>query len=279
MSKKKANRKKSDRSERAPSDRKPKLKRAEYEAEMAQLHAELVEVQYSVKHAGMRIVVLFEGRDAAGKGGVLKRIVERVSPRTFRLVALPAPTERERSQIYIQRYVEHFPAAGEIVLFDRSWYNRAGVERVMGFSSDEDYDRFLQVCPAWERDVINSGIMLIKYWFDVSKEEQTRRFTQRISDPRKTWKLSPMDLESHRRWYDYSRARDAMFAATDTDVSPWYVVQADDKRRAGLYCIAHLLSLIPQEKLNRKKVVLPNRQKPRGYEQPKYDYRFIPEKY
>jgi len=210
---------------------------------------------------------------------VLKRIVERVSPRTFRLVALPAPTERERSQIYIQRYVEHFPAAGEIVLFDRSWYNRAGVERVMGFSSDEDYDRFLQVCPAWERDVINSGIMLIKYWFDVSKEEQTRRFTQRISDPRKTWKLSPMDLESHRRWYDYSRARDAMFAATDTDVSPWYVVQADDKRRAGLYCIAHLLSLIPQEKLNRKKVVLPNRQKPRGYEQPKYEYRLIPEKY
>jgi len=210
---------------------------------------------------------------------VLKRIVERVSPHTFRLVALPAPTERERSQIYIQRYVEHFPAAGEIVLFDRSWYNRAGVERVMGFSSDEDYDRFLQVCPAWERDVINSGIMLIKYWFDVSKEEQTRRFTQRISDPRKTWKLSPMDLESHRRWYDYSRARDAMFAATDTDVSPWYVVQADDKRRARLNCIAHLLSLIPHEKLDRKKVVLPDRQKPRGYEQPKYDYRFIPEKY
>ena len=272
MSKERAKRKKPDRS-------KPKLKRAEYEAEMAKLHAELVEVQYSVKHAGMRIVVLFEGRDAAGKGGVLKRIVERVSPRTFRLVALPAPTERERSQIYIQRYVEHFPAAGEIVLFDRSWYNRAGVERVMGFCSDEDYDRFLQVCPAWERDVINSGIMLIKYWFDVSKEEQTRRFTQRISDPRKTWKLSPMDLESHRRWYDYSRARDAMFAATDTDVSPWYVVQADDKRRAGLYCIAHLLSLIPQEKLNRKKVVLPNRQKPRGYEQPKYEYRLIPEKY
>jgi len=279
MGKKRAKREKSDRGESVPSNDKPKLKRAEYEAEMAKLHAELVEVQYWVKHAGARIVVLFEGRDAAGKGGVLKRIVERVSPRTFRLVALPTPTERERSQIYLQRYIEHFPAAGEIVLFDRSWYNRAGVERVMGFCTDEEYERFLRICPAWERDIINSGITIIKYWFEVSREEQTRRFTRRITDPRRIWKLSPMDLESHRRWYDYSRARDAMLAATDADLSPWYVVNADDKRRARLNCISHLLSLIPHKKIDRKKPVLPSRQKPRGYEEPKYDYRFVPDKY
>ena len=279
MSKEKAEHKKRDRSEGVPSSGKPKLKRAEYEAEMAKLHAELVEVQYWVKHSGARIIVLFEGRDAAGKGGVIKRITERVSPRTFRLVALPAPTERERTQIYFQRYIEHFPAAGEIVLFDRSWYNRAGVERVMGFCTDEQYERFLRLCPAWERDIIDSGITIIKYWFEVGKEEQTRRFTQRISDPRKTWKLSPMDLESHRRWYDYSRARDAMLAATDTDVSPWHVVTADDKRRARLNCISHLLSLVPHEKIDRKKIVLPHREKPYGYEEPKYDYRFIPAKY
>jgi polyphosphate kinase 2 len=237
--------KKSDRNSRLLSISKPKIKRTDYEARMAQLHAELVEVQFWVKQEGARIIIIFEGRDAAGKGGVIKRITERVSPRVFRLVALPAPSERQRSQIYFQRYIEHFPAAGEIVIFDRSWYNRAGVERVMGFCTDEEYDRFLQLCPAWEREIINSGITIIKYWLEVSKDEQTRRFSKRISDSRKIWKLSPMDLESHRRWYDYSRARDAMLAATDTDVSPWYIVNADDKRRARLNCISHLLSLIP----------------------------------
>ncbi len=262
-----------------PNGGKPKLKPVEYEAEMAKLHAELVAVQYWAKHTGARIIVIFEGRDAAGKGGVIKRITERVSPRTFRLVALPAPTEREQSQIYFQRYIEHFPAAGEIVIFDRSWYNRAGVERVMGYCTDEQYERFLRLCPAWERDIIESGITIIKYWFEVSKEEQTRRFNKRISDPRKTWKLSPMDLESHRRWYDYSRARDAMFAATDTEISPWHVVEADDKRRARLNCISHLLSLIPHKRVPRKKVTLPPRQKSKGYKEPEYRYKFIPQKY
>ena len=195
---------------------KPKLPRKKYEVQIANLHAELVKLQFWVKRTGAKIVVLFEGRDAAGKGGVIKRITERVSPRVFRVVALPAPSERERSQIYFQRYFEHLPAGGEIVIFDRSWYNRAGVERVMGFCTDEEYERFLKVCPAWEKDIIDAGVTLIKYWFEVSKDEQTRRFTQRINDPRKIWKLSTMDLESHRRWYDYSRARDAMFAATDT---------------------------------------------------------------
>jgi polyphosphate kinase 2 len=261
------------------SDPKPKLKRKEYEEQIAKFHAELVKLQFWVKHAGARIIVLFEGRDAAGKGGVIKRITERVSPRVFRVVALPAPSERERSQIYFQRYFEHFPAAGEIVLFDRSWYNRAGVERVMGFCTDEQYDRFLKVCPAWEKDIINAGVMLIKYWFEVSLEEQTRRFSERMNDPRKTWKLSPMDLESHRRWYDYSRARDAMFAATDIKESPWHVVKTDDKRRARLNCIAHFLSLIPYEEIGLAKADLPPRQKAKGYKEPDYPYQFVPEKY
>ena len=256
-----------------------KLKRKEYEELIAELHIELVKLQFWAKHAGARIVVIFEGRDAAGKGGVIKRITERVSPRVFRVVALPAPSERERSQIYFQRYFEHFPAAGEIVIFDRSWYNRAGVERVMGFCTDEEYERFLRICPAWERDIIDSGITLIKYWFEVSKEEQTRRFSERISDARKIWKLSPMDLESHRRWYDYSRARDAMFAATDTKESPWYVVDANDKRRARLNCISHFLSLIPYEKIDLPKVELPSRQKAKGYQEPEYGYNLVPEKY
>jgi len=258
---------------------KPKLKRKEYEEEIAKLHIELVKLQFWVKHTGARIVVLFEGRDAAGKGGVIKRITERVSPRVFRVVALPAPSERERSQIYFQRYFEHFPAGGEIVIFDRSWYNRAGVERVMGFCTDEQYDRFLQVCPAWEKDIISAGVSLIKYWFEVSKEEQTRRFSERINDLRKIWKLSPMDLESHRRWYDYSQARDAMFAATDTKESPWYVVNADDKRRARLNCIAHFLGLIPYEEILPAKADLPPRQKAKRYEEPAYPYHFVPEKY
>jgi polyphosphate kinase len=261
------------------SDPKLKLKRKEYEEQLAKLHAELVKLQFWVKHTGARIVVIFEGKDAAGKGGVIKRITERVSPRVFRVVALPAPSERERSQIYFQRYFEHLPAAGEIVIFDRSWYNRAGVERVMGFCTDEQYDRFLKVCPAWEKDIINDGVTLIKYWFDISQEEQTRRFSERINDPRKIWKLSPMDLESHRRWYDYARARNAMFAATDTPESPWYVVKADDKRRARLNCIAHFLGLIPYEEILPAKADLPPRQKAKGYEEPDYPYRFVPEKY
>jgi polyphosphate kinase 2 len=261
------------------SDAKPKLKRKEYEEQIGQLHTELVKLQFWVKRTGKRIIVLFEGRDAAGKGGVIKRITERVSPRVFRVVALPAPSERERSQIYFQRYFEHFPAGGEIVLFDRSWYNRAGVERVMGFCSDEQYDRFLKICPAWENDIINAGVTLIKYWFEVSKDEQTRRFAERINDQRKIWKLSPMDLESHRRWYDYSRARDAMLAATDTKESPWHVVKADDKRRARLNCIAHFLGLIPYEEVPLVKADLPPRQKAKGYQEPDYPYRFVPEKY
>jgi polyphosphate kinase 2 len=256
-----------------------KLKRKEYEEQIAGLHAELVKLQFWVKHAGARIIVLFEGRDAAGKGGVIKRITERVSPRVFRVVALPAPSERERSQIYFQRYFEHFPAGGEIVLFDRSWYNRAGVERVMGFCTDEEYDRFLKQTPAWERDIIDAGVTLIKYWFEVSQDEQTRRFSERMNDPRKIWKLSPMDLESHRRWYDYSRARDAMFAATDTSESPWYIVKADEKRRARLNCIAHFLSKIPYKEIPQEKVALPPRQKAKGYQEPKHPFRFVPEKY
>jgi polyphosphate kinase 2 len=265
--------------QREESDGKPKLKRKEYEEQIAWFHAELVKVQFWVKHTGARIIVLFEGRDAAGKGGVIKRITERVSPRVFRVVALPAPSERERSQIYFQRYFEHFPAAGEIVIFDRSWYNRAGVERVMGFCTDEEYDRFLKQTPAWERDIIDAGLTLIKYWFEVSQDEQTRRFSERMNDPRKIWKLSPMDLESHRRWYDYSRARDAMFAATDTPESPWYVVKADDKRRARLNCIAHFLSSILYKEIPREKVALPSRQKAKGYEEPNHPLRFVPEKY
>jgi polyphosphate kinase 2 len=265
------------RKEKSPA--KAKLQRKEYEEQLAKLHAELVQLQLWVKRTGARIIVVFEGRDAAGKGGVIQRLTERVSPRVFRVVALPAPSERERSQIYFQRYFEHFPAGGEIVIFDRSWYNRAGVERVMGFCTDEEYDRFLKLCPAWEKDIIDAGVTLIKYWFEVSKEEQTRRFLARIGDPRKIWKLSTMDLESHRRWYDYSRARDAMFAATDTKESPWYVVMADDKQRARLNCIAHFLGLIPYKETKREKIHLPARQRANGYKEPDYPYRFIAEKY
>ena len=256
-----------------------KLKRKEYEKEMAKLHVELVKLQFWVKRKGAKIIVLFEGRDAAGKGGAIKAMTERVSPRVFRVVALPAPSERQRSQVYFQRYFEHFPSGGEIVIFDRSWYNRAGVERVMGFCTDEEYDRFLRLCPAWEKDIIDAGVTLIKYWFEVSKEEQTRRFSQRINDPRKIWKLSGMDLESHNRWYDYSRARDAMFAATDTKESPWHVVKADNKRRARLNCIKHFLSLIPYKKPKLAKIKLPPRQKSKGYKEPDYPYRFVAEKH
>ncbi|SRR5579885_991241 len=256
----------------------PKLSRNEFEKQLARLQAELVKVQLWVKHAGLKVVVIFEGRDAAGKGGVIKRITERVSPRVFRVVALPAPTEREKSQMYVQRYLPHLPAAGEIVLFDRSWYNRAGVERVMGFCSQEDATRFLQLCPAWEQAMVQSGIILIKYWFEISQKEQSRRFLSRINDGRKIWKLSPMDLESHRRWYDYSRARDEMLAATDTSFAPWFIVSGDDKRRARLNCIAHMLSVIPYKEIEREPVKLPKRQKPHGYVEPKNRrYNLVPE--
>jgi polyphosphate kinase 2 len=250
-----------------------------FRKELERLQAELVKVQLWLKHSGAKIIVVFEGRDAAGKGGVIRRITERVSPRVFRVVALPAPSERERSQMYFQRYAERFPAGGEIVLFDRSWYNRTGVERVMGFASDADIERFLRVCPAFERAMVDSGVQLIKYWFEVSMDEQTKRFEDRINDPRKIWKLSPMDLESHRRWYDYSRAKDAMIAATDTAWAPWYVVNGDDKRRARLNCISHLLSLIPYKEVPFERMKLPKRQEPKGYVAPSYSYHFVPERY
>ena len=243
----------------------PKLNKKDYERELFKLQIELVKLQDWVKKTGARIVILFEGRDAAGKGGVIRRIVERVSPRVFRLVALPAPTEREKTQIYFQRYIAHLPAGGEVVIFDRSWYNRAGVEHVMGFCTEEEYKRFLKGCPPFENSLVNNGVILLKYWLDVSEKEQHRRFLARITDPTKRWKLSPMDLESHRRWYDYSRARDAMLAATDTVTTPWYIVPSNDKKRARLNCIADILSRIPYEEVPYKPPKLPGRQKPKGY--------------
>lgn len=256
-----------------------KLKKKTYERTLRELQTHLVEMQDWIASTGAKIVVVFEGRDAAGKGGVIQRIKERVSPRVFRHVALPAPTEREKSQLYAQRYVQHLPAAGELVIFDRSWYNRALVEHVMGFCREREYEAFLRMCPNFEALLKNNGIYLVKYWFEVSMKEQHRRFMKRVQDPMRRWKLSPMDLESHRRWYDYSRARDAMFAATDIQQSPWYVVQADDKQRARLNCIAHLLSVIPWRKVHRPKVVLPKREKPKGYRDPEWNYRWVPEKY
>ena len=254
-----------------------KLSAKDYERELARLHGELVKLQLWVVAKGLKIVVVFEGRDGAGKGGVIKAITERVSPRVYRVVALPAPTEREKSQMYIQRYVRHLPAAGEIVIFDRSWYNRAGVERVMEFCSTDQVKRFLEVTPEFEKAMVESGIQLIKYWLEVNPEEQTRQLTGRIDDPRKIWKLSPMDLKSYSRWYDYSRARDDMFKATDTSWAPWYVVRSDDKKRARLNVISHLLSLIPYEDLKREKPILPKREKARGYVDPNYPYKFVPE--
>jgi len=229
-----------------PTDEKPqKLSNKEFNKELERLQGELVKLQYWVKEKGLRVIVVFEGRDAAGKGGIIKRITERVSPRVFRVVALPTPSEREKTQVYMQRYITHYPAAGEIVLFDRSWYNRAGVERVMGFCTEEQYLGFLHYTPIFEKAITDGGILLVKYWIDVGMKEQERRFKDRIHDTRKTWKLSPMDTESYKRWYDYSRARDAMLTATDTEYAPWYIVQSDDKKRARLNCISHLLSLIP----------------------------------
>jgi polyphosphate kinase 2 len=256
-----------------------KMKRKEYEKEMAKLQVELVKLQRWVKHEGLRVIIIFEGRDAAGKGGTIKRIRERVSPRVFRHVALPAPTEREKSEMYMQRYMAHFPAAGEIVIFDRSWYNRAGVEHVMGFCTDEEYEGFLQKTPIAEHFILDNGIILIKYWLEVSEEEQNRRFEARIKDGRKIWKLSPMDVESHRRWYDYSRARDAMFEATDTPDAPWYVLNSNVKKRARLNCIAHLLSLIAYKELPPEEVKLGKRQSPDGYQEPERAYHKVPEVY
>jgi polyphosphate kinase 2 len=254
-----------------------KLKSKGYERELARLHVELVKLQEWVVQEGQKVCVVFEGRDGAGKGGAIKAITERVSPRVFRVVALPAPTEREKSQMYFQRYMPHLPAAGEIVIFDRSWYNRAGVERVMGFCPEEQVKRFLLMVPTAERVIVESGIILLKYWLEVSEEEQTRRLESRIDDGRKHWKLSPMDLKSYSRWYDYSRARDEMFAATDTPWAPWFVVRSDEKKRARLNIISHLLGHVPYEEMPRKKVKLPERQKPHGYKDPQYPFKFIPE--
>ena len=256
-----------------------KLKRKVYEKELARLHGELVKLQRWVQHKGLKVCVVFEGRDGAGKGGTIKAITERVSPRIFRVVALPAPTERERSQIYMQRYIPHLPAAGEVVIFDRSWYNRAGVERVMEFCSEEQARRFLKMVPLVEQAMVDSGILLLKYWLEVSPEEQTRRLEARIDDPRKLWKLSPMDLKSYSRWYDYSRARDEMFEATDTGFAPWYVAKSDDKKRARLNIIAHLLGRIPYKEAPREKIELPKRQKRRGYREPAYSYKYVDEKF
>ncbi len=258
-----------------------KMKRKRYEKELRKLQTELCRLQEWVKLKGLRVIVIFEGRDAAGKGGTIKAITDRVSPRVFRLVALPAPSDREKTQMYSQRYIQHFPAAGEVVIFDRSWYNRTGVERVMGFCTEEQYRRFLEVCPAFEHYIVDGGIILVKFWLEVGKKEQERRFAARIDDPIRQWKLSPMDIESWTRWYEYSRARDMMLEATDTEHAPWHVVRSDDKKRARLNCIAHLLSLIPHEKVPRKKVKLPKRS-----DKNKYDdqaslegRRFVPEKY
>jgi polyphosphate kinase 2 len=256
-----------------------KLTGKEYRKELARLHVELVKLQEWAKAAGAKVCIVFEGRDGAGKGGTIKAIMERVSPRVFRVIALPAPTEREKSQMYIQRYLPYLPAAGEIVIFDRSWYNRAGVERVMGFCSEEQVRKFLATVPAVERAIIESGVLLLKYWLEVSPEEQTRRLEARIDDGRKVWKLSPMDLESYSRWYDYSRARDDMFKATDTAWAPWYVANSDDKKRARLNIIAHLLSEIPYQEVRREKIRLPDRQKRHGYVEPAYPYKMIPEKF
>ena len=235
------------------------MNRKDYETAMRSLQIELCALQDWVKEEAVRVVVVFEGRDAAGKGGTIKAITDRVSPRVFRVVALPAPSDRERSQVYMQRFVQHLPSAGEIVIFDRSWYNRAGVERVMGFCTDEQYHRFLKVCPEFELFIVDGGIQLIKYWLEVGDEEQKRRFSARIEDPLRQWKLSPTDLCSRSKWFEYSRARDAMFAATNTNFAPWYIVRSDDKRRARLNCIRHLLSLIPYEKVPQKKAKLPDR--------------------
>lgn len=258
-----------------------KLRRKEYEDELEKLQVELVKLQRWVKHTGARIVVVFEGRDAAGKGGIIKRITERVSPRVFRVVALAAPSDREKTQLYVQRYIAHMPAAGEIVIFDRSWYNRAGVEKVLGFCTDQQHEKFLRSCDRFEHALVDDGIQLIKYWVSVSAEEQQRRFRARIEDPLRQWKLSPTDLESVRQWYEYSVARDTMFMSTDTEFAPWNIVKSDDKRRARLNCIRHLLSVVPYEEVPYEKVEIPDRDTTHEYDDVAAlsSRRFIPEHY
>jgi polyphosphate kinase 2 len=257
-----------------------KIKNSIYEKELFRMQLELVKLQEWIKHAGLKVVVVFEGRDAAGKGGVIKRITQHLNPRICRVVALPAPTEREKTQWYFQRYVPHLPAEGEMVLLDRSWYNRAGVERVMGFCTDEEYNEFLRSCPEFERMLVRSGIILIKYWFSVSDEEQEKRFQSRLEEPHKRWKLSPMDLESRSRWIEYSKAKDRMFAHTDIKQAPWYVVNSDIKKHARLNCIAHLLSMIPYEDLTPEPIELPQREDRSGYvRHPMSDQTFVPEVY
>jgi polyphosphate kinase 2 len=259
----------------SPADQAPMTRKA-YEHELRRLHGELVAMQEWVKSSGAKVCVVFEGRDTAGKGGTIKAITERVSPRVFRVMALPAPTDREKSQMYMQRYVPLLPAGGEVVIFDRSWYNRAGVERVMGFCTHEQAHRFLEVVPGVERAMVDSGILLLKYWLEVGPDEQTKRLESRITDERKVWKLSDMDLESYTRWHDYSRARDDMFAATDTGWGPWYVARTDDKRRGRLNIIAHLLSQVPYEPLKPRTVTFPKRQKAGDYVEPDLSKRSIP---
>jgi polyphosphate kinase 2 len=277
MSKKSS--KKATKQHQKPETPKNKLSNKEYEKALYKLQVELCRMQEWVVHKGLRVIVVFEGRDAAGKGGTIKRILERTSSRIFRVNALPAPNDREKTQLYLQRYVNRFPAAGEVILFDRSWYNRANVEPVMGFCTKDQYKRFLNNVPRFEHYLMDDGIILIKYWFEVGMEEQTRRFEARIEDPRKHWKLSPMDLESHRRWYDYSRTKDRMFEATDSEWAPWHVVDGDNKKRARLNCISHLLSQVPYEKLPFDKPKLPARQDPDGYKAPDYPYKWIPSKF
>jgi polyphosphate kinase 2 len=253
----------------------------DYAKELTRLQGELCYLQEWVKAKGLRVIVLFEGRDAAGKGGTIKAITERVSPRVFRLIALPAPSDREKSQMYLQRYFQHFPAGGEIVIFDRSWYNRAGVERVMGFCTDEQYERFLKLAPLFEKQVVDGGVQLIKFWLEVGNQEQEKRFKARMTDPLRQWKLSNMDLPSREKWYEYSLARDVMFKATDTSHAPWYIVRSDDKKRARLNVIAHLLSLIPYKKVKREKVKLPDRSKKHAYDDEASitKRRFVPDRY
>jgi polyphosphate kinase 2 len=257
------------------------MKKKKYEAELRKLQGRLCRLQEWVKHKGLRVIVVFEGRDAAGKGGTIRALTERVSPRVFRVVALPAPSDREKSQTYMQRYMQHFPAAGEIVIFDRSWYNRAGVEKVMGFCTEEECERFLDVCPKVERFIVDSGIQLIKYWLEVGDEEQKRRFEARIADPLRQWKLSPMDLPSRSKWYEYSRARDAMLKATDTKHAPWHILMSDDKERARLNLITHLLEQIPYKKVAGPDVKLPPRSKKGAYDDVATlkGRRFVPQKY
>jgi polyphosphate kinase 2 len=257
------------------------LKRKKYEKELRSLQAELCKLQDWIKYKGLRVIVVFEGRDAAGKGGTIRALTERVSPRVFRLAALPAPSDREKTQMYIQRYMQHFPAAGEVVIFDRSWYNRAGVERVMGFCTDEQYRSFLKLCPTVEKYIVDAGIVLIKYWLEVGKKEQQRRFEARIKDPLRQWKLSPMDLGSFGRWYEYSRARDKMLEATDTKHAPWFVIRSDDKRSARLNCISHLLEMIPYKKVPKDKVKLPKRSHKGHYDDQSSlkSRHFVPEKF